>query len=91
MTQPNSPSNQFYFEPKLLEFLHIHSQPATKIETKKLIHFNEGFYSFEPELNQRPMDYCLNWVVNPINALYYSPPLYQLSYRRCVCLPHNFA
>ena len=31
-------------------------------------------HSFEPDLNQRPMDICLK--VN------YSPPLYQLSYRR---------
>ena len=34
--------------------------------------------SFEPDLNQRPMDI---WDQNWIN---YSPPLYQLSYRRCM-------
>ena len=33
----------------------------------------EKNYSLEPDLNQRPMDNCLN------NN--YSPPLYQLSYR----------
>ena len=30
--------------------------------------------SFEPESNQRPKDYCF--------YVHYSPPLYQLSYRR---------
>ena len=33
-------------------------------------------FSFEPDLNQRPMDAYIYFYVN------YSPPLYQLSYRR---------
>ena len=40
----------------------------------------EKYQSFEPDLNQRPMDFC--YTDN------YSPPLYQLSYRRC-CSPRE--
>jgi hypothetical protein len=37
--------------------------------------------SFEPDLNQRPMDYRFQ-------CRHYSPPLYQLSYRR-IWTPHD--
>ena len=39
-------------------------------------------FSFEPDLNQRPMDFC--------SASNYSPPLYQLSYRRKIPLHHYY-
>ena len=40
----------------------------------KKYQYSERKNSFEPDSNQRPMDYC--------DVYRYSPPLYQLSYRR---------
>ena len=50
---------------------------------KKKTRNNNKNNSFEPDLNQRPMDVCLLSTV-------YSPPLYQLSYRRLLMLSVSF-